>query len=96
MWRFRMIFKSIKKQGLKFKIVFFQLIIIFIALNFAFTLINKNIDLKEGINKFIDKDRCVLLGFFVPSDIKDPVNLVDTMYENISKSPLVNNISVFI
>ncbi|MBZ9635259.1 ABC transporter permease [Clostridium sp. FP1] len=95
MWRLRIILKSISKQGVKFKLVFFQLIIIFISLNFAFTLINKNLDLKYSIDKLVDKDKSVMIGLSVPSIDKDPINSIDRIYEKISRNKVVNKIGSF-
>lgn len=61
MFRLRLLIKSITKQGIKFKLVFFQLIIVFISLNFAFSLINRNSEIKNNISKLVNKDKSALL-----------------------------------
>jgi len=95
MWRLRIIFKSISKQGIKFKLVFFQLIIIFISLNFAFTLINKNLDLKHSIDKLIDKDKSAMIGISVSSNDTDPINSINQIYQRISQLKMVDKIGSF-
>lgn len=95
MWRLRIILKSISKQGIKFKLVFFQLIIVFIALNFAFTLVNKNLDLKYSIDKLVNKDKSAMIGFSVSSSDKEPINSIDRIYEKISRNEVVDKIGSF-
>jgi putative ABC transport system permease protein len=95
MARLQIILKSITKQGMKFKLVFFQLVLIFISLNFAFTLVNKNLELKNGIDEFINKDESVMLKLSVNSSDKDPLNSINKIYQEISQNELVDKIGSF-
>lgn len=92
MFRLKLLIKSITKQGIKFKLVFFQLIIVFISLNFAFTLINKNLEVKSNINKLVDKDKSALLRISVDSQNKNPINSVNNIYEQISNNNLIDKV----
>ncbi|MCY6958349.1 FtsX-like permease family protein [Clostridium brassicae] len=95
MFRLRLLIKSIIKQGIKFKLVFFQLIIVFISLNFAFTLINKNLEVKSNINKLVDKDKSALLRISVDSRNKNPINSVNNIYEQISNNNLIDKVGSY-
>ncbi|MGH4122738.1 MAG: ABC transporter permease [Clostridium sp.] len=95
MFRLRVLIKSITKQGIKFKLVFFQLIIVFISLNFAFTLINKNIEVKNNINKLVNKDTSALLKISVGSQNEDPLNSINKIHEQISKNKMVDKIGSY-
>ncbi|RXI44166.1 ABC transporter permease [Clostridium tetani] len=95
MCRLKMLIKSISKQGLKFKLVFFQLVIVFISLNFAFTLINKNLEIKNNINKLVSKDNSVMFRLSVSSQNQDPLNSINKIYEEISNNKMVDKIGSY-
>ncbi|KGM96152.1 ABC transporter permease [Clostridium botulinum] len=95
MFRLRLLINSITKQGIKFKLVFFQLIIVFISLNFAFTLINKNLEIKNNINKLVNKDKSVLLRISVSSQNTHPINSINKIYEQISNNAMVDKIGSY-
>ncbi|RXI57444.1 ABC transporter permease, partial [Clostridium tetani] len=95
MCRLKMLIKSISKQGLKFKLVFFQLVIVFISLNFAFTLINKNLEIKNNINKLVSKDNSVMFRLSVSSQNQDPLNSINKIYEQISNNRMVDKIGSY-
>lgn len=95
MFRLRLLIKSIKKQGIKFKLVFFQLIIVFISLNFAFTLINKNLEIKNNINNLMNKDNSALLRMAVNLQNKDSIKSINKIYEQISNNKMVDKIGSY-
>ncbi|KGM95999.1 FtsX-like permease family protein [Clostridium botulinum] len=95
MFRLRLLIKSITKQGIKFKLVFFQLIIVFISLNFAFSLINRNSEVKNNINKLVDKDKSALLRISVNSQNSNALNSVNRIYEEISNNETVDDIGSY-
>ncbi|RXI39267.1 ABC transporter permease [Clostridium tetani] len=95
MCRLKMLIKSISKQGLKFKLVFFQLVIVFISLNFAFTLINKNLEIKNNINKLVSKDNSIMFRLSVSSQNQDPLNSINKIYEEISNNKMVDKIGSY-
>lgn len=95
MCRLRMMIKSISKQGLKFQLVFFQLVIVFISLNFAFTLINKNTEIKNNINRLVNKDTSLMFRISVNSQNQDPINSINNIYEEISNNKMVDKIGSY-
>ncbi|WP_206427382.1 ABC transporter permease [Clostridium rectalis] len=95
MCRLKVLIKSIVKQGLKFKLVFFQLVIVFISLNFAFVLINKNRDVKSNINNLVNKDKSIMYRILVGSQNKDSINPINKVYKEISNNKMVDKIGSY-
>jgi len=95
MWRFKIIAQSLKKQGIRYKLVFFQLVIVFIALNCAFILINKSFEVKRNVNKLIDENKGIRVGLSISSKCNNPYKTINEIYEKLKKNDEIKKVGSY-
>ncbi|AOR24435.1 ABC transporter permease [Clostridium taeniosporum] len=88
--RGKLIFQSIRKQNFKFKILLFQFIIVFISLNFCFSLLIKAECSKNNLKKLIGIENNVMVS--INKNYDDNVDINKILNEKLDRIKKTNGI----
>lgn len=78
-----LILKSIKKQNFKFKILLFQFIIVFLALNICFTLLISANNIKSNLAQLADMNNTAMLS--INKDCGDNEDILDNLNKKLGR-----------
>lgn len=94
---FSIILKSFLKQGIRIKVIFIQIIVIFLAVNICFLIAYNSLKYKNVVYNFMDSNKDIRLNINTTESSLDQINKdYSAIYNNIIGNKFVQNAGTFI